>query len=150
MAAVPELVVWNVAMQAVNEMGVNLVHHIEGDFCTGLAVGAVVGTHGGVLLARKFAAHECHDFADSFAAGTVGSLHLIEKTPEHDIQREDASAAVLARRRWGEQCLGDIGAKCLAKLRKGAALREFGKSFRESRDRRFSKKQGAKGLKERS
>jgi hypothetical protein len=36
-------------------------------------------------------------------------LNLIKKTPENDVEGEEASAAVVAGRSAGEQCLGDVG-----------------------------------------
>jgi len=148
-ATMPERALGDMALHAINEMGVDLVHHIDGDFRACLAVGSGLWTHGGPALTGELSAREGHDLADRFAAGPVGSLNLIKKTPENDVEGEDASAAVVAGRSAGEQCLGDVGAKSLAKLGKGAALGEIGKSLREGRDRRLAEKQGAEGLEER-
>ena len=110
--------------------------------------GAGIGTHGGAFGFGKFAAHQGHDLANRFAAGSVGCLDLVEKTPECHLQGEDAPAAVLALACAREQRLWDVGAENLAELGKGGAFRELRESLREGRDRRLAEKQGAEGLKE--
>jgi len=148
-ASMPEFVLRDMTLHAVNKMGVDLVHHIEGNFRAGLAVGGGLWAHWGLLLAGEFSAREGHDLANRFAAGSVGRLNLVEKAPEHDIEGKDAPTAVVAEGRAREQCLGDVGAKSLAKLGKGAALGEIGKSLREGRNRRLAEKQGAESPEER-
>ena len=145
-AAVPAFVVRDMGLHAINQMSVDLIHRLEGDFCAGLAEGAGVRTHGGPLVVKGFSAHEGHDFTHRFAAGAAGSLHLIEKTPESDVERINAPATVLAGGRACEQSLGDAGAEGFAKLGKRAAFRELGKSLREGGNRRVSKKQRAEAL----
>ena len=147
-AAMPERAVGDMALHARDEMGVDLVHHLDGDFRASLAIGRGFGTHWKPLLAGKSSAREGHDLADRLAAGPVGRLNLIEKAPENDIEGKEAAAAVVAGGSGGEQRLGDVGAESLAKLGKGAALRKLGESLREGRDRRLAKKQGTEGAEE--
>lgn len=147
---VPELVVGDMTLDAINQMSIDLIHHIEGNFRTGLAVSSSLWTHGGLLLAWESSARESHDLANRFAASPVWRLNLVEKAPENDIERKDAATAVLARAGAREQCQGDVGAKSFAELGKRAQFGKLGESLREARDRRLAKKQGAEGLKERS
>lgn len=137
-ATVPELVGRDVFLHAIHEMGVDFVQLIDKDFRASLAVSAGVYAHAGVFLTRKFSAQQGHDFANRFTAGSLGCLDLIEEAPKNYIQREDAPTAVLTLIRAGQQSLRNVGPKCAAKLGKGTALRELGKSFHESRYRRFS------------
>ena len=53
-AAVPELLKGDAALQPVHQMGLDLLQDIEGDFGPGLTVGTGVRTHGCPFLARKF------------------------------------------------------------------------------------------------
>jgi len=146
---VPELVVGDMTLDAINQMGIDLIHHIKGDFRTGLTLGAGIGAHGGVILARESSAPQGHDLANRFAAGAVGRLDLIEKAPENDIQREDAPAVVGAGRCSGEQGLRNVGSEGLAQQGKGGAFRELGKSLGERGNRGLSKEKGTEALEER-
>ena len=146
-AAVPEFGGRDVVLQAVGEMSVDIVHDLKGDFGPGLTVGAGVRTHGVALFFGKLSAHESHDFTNGFATGTLGSVDLIEKAPEDDIKGKDAPATVRAFGLLSQQNLWEIEAKSIAQLRKRSAFGEFGQSFRQSRNRRLSKKQGTESLK---
>ena len=150
MVSVPKARLRDIAMHTLDQMGVDILQNIQGYFCTGLAVGAGVRAHRTTLLPWKFAAHKSHHLANGFAAGAVGSLNLIEEAPEDDIQRENAPAAIMTGGFWREQSLRNIGAKCIAKLGKGTAFGELGKSFREGRKRGSSKEEWAEALEERS
>lgn len=148
--AVPERIRGDMSLQTIDKVVVDLIHYLQSNFGASLAVGAGIQSLEGTLLAGKRAAHAGHDFENSFAAGGVRRLHLIQKTPENHIKRENTIAAVAAGRALVEQSLGNVGTKDLAELGQGTAFGELGKSFREGRDRRLAEKQRSKCPEKRS
>lgn len=73
----PERVMGDMALHAFDEVDVDLVDHIDGDFRARLAVSGGFWTHWRLLLAGEFSAREGHDLANRFAAGPVWRLNLI-------------------------------------------------------------------------
>jgi len=130
-ASVPESACGDILLHALNQMGADLVDHLQRDFCAGLAVGTGVRTHASGLIARSFPAQEGHDLANGFSAGPRRGLHLIQKGPKDHIERKDAPAAVVATGVRSKQGVRNTGAKKLPKLRNGVARRELGKSLLE-------------------
>jgi hypothetical protein len=131
-------------------MIVDLVHDVKGDPGAGLAIGAGVRTHRVTFFSGEFAARESHDLADGFPAGACGRLHLIKEAPKNHLERKEALAAVLPRGPGSQKGSRKGGPEKLAKLGQRRALRKLGQSLRQTRDRRFAKKQRAESAKKRS
>lgn len=149
-ATVPEMGGGDAALQSLHQMGVDILHHIHGNFGPSLAVGAGVWTYRLSLLARELTTHVGHNFANRFAAGALRGLNLIKKAPESDVTGEYPLAAVGTAGLLTQQCLGEIEAKGFAELGERTTSRELGHCLRHRRNRGLPKEQRAEGLEERS
>ena len=90
----PEIPLWDMLLHSINEMCVDLIQHVEGEFIAGLAIGAggLADTKG--FSACRFASQEGREGANRLATGAIGRLNLMEKTPENDIQGKNATTSL--------------------------------------------------------
>lgn len=96
---VPEILLGDAALQAINEVAIDLIHFLEGNARPSLAVSARARTHG-TFCVRELAPDQSHDLTHGLTTGSIGSLHLVEKAPEHDFKRKNALSAVVALGGW--------------------------------------------------
>lgn len=90
----PEIPLWDMLLHSINEMCVDLIQHVEGEFVAGLAIGAGGLADRRAFSACRFASQECREGANRLATGTIGRLNLMKKTPENDIQGKNATASL--------------------------------------------------------
>jgi hypothetical protein len=90
----PEIPLWDMLLHSINEMCVDLIQHVEGEFIAGLAIGAGGLADRRAFSACRFASQEGREGANRLATGAIGRLNLMEKTPENDIQGKNAMASL--------------------------------------------------------
>jgi hypothetical protein len=103
-------------LHSINEMCVDLIQHVEGQFVACLAIGAGGLADRRAFSACRFASQECREGANRLATGTIGRLNLMKKTPENDIQGKNATASLDSKCVLGKKFIWNVGAKNLAEM----------------------------------
>lgn len=147
MPPVPKFGEGDVGLEPLGEVFLNFIEGLKGQLGAGLAIRCGGRTHGLLLGSGSLATNKGQEFSDSFAAGSSRCMHLIKEAPKGGIEGKEASAAVLAGRRWTQESRRNKGSKEFAKLGERGALRKAGKSFSKTGDWRLAKKQRSESLK---
>jgi hypothetical protein len=148
--SMPEILRWNLLLHLINEVCVDLIQHVEGEFVTGLAIGTrgLADRRGG-FSAYHYASEEGRDSANRLATGAIGRLNLMKKTPENNIQGKNATAGLASKCVLRKQLIWNVRVKSFAEMGKGTRLRKLGKSLCGSRNRCSTKEKRAETFKER-
>ena len=75
----PEIPIWDMLLHSINEMCVDLIQHVEGEFIAGLAIGAGGLADRRAFSACRFASQEGREAANRLATGAIGRLNLMAR-----------------------------------------------------------------------
>ena len=107
----PEIPLRDMLLHSINEMCVDLIQHVEGQFVACLAIGAGGLADRRAFSACRFASQEGREGANRLATGAIGRLNLMEKSPENDIQGKNATASLYSKCVLRKQFIWNVGGK---------------------------------------